>query len=108
MIETPLTHLLGLSAPIVQAGMAFAGMTPDLAIAVSNAGAMGSVAIGPMPVPVMEGLIAGIRAGTDRPFHVNFITIYAEDSHIEAWRFRKPSRSWTKPAPPTSRCRTRC
>tara|TARA_R110002020_G_scaffold95357_36_gene228852 strand:- start:2117 stop:3139 length:1023 start_codon:yes stop_codon:yes gene_type:complete len=84
MIETPLTHLLGLSAPIVQAGMAFAGMTPDLAIAVSNAGAMGSVAIGPMPVPVMEGLIAGIRAGTDRPFHVNFITIYAEDSHIEA------------------------
>lgn len=84
MIETSLTRAFGLSAPIVQAGMAFAGMTPELAIAVSEAGGLGSVAIGPMPVPVMEGLISGIRAGTDRPFHVNFITIYTEDSHIDA------------------------
>ena len=84
MIDTPLTQMFGLDTPIAQAGMAFAGMTPDLAIAVSNAGALGSVAIGPMPVPVMQALIDGVRAGTDRPFHVNFITIYTDEAHIDA------------------------
>ncbi|WP_158967233.1 NAD(P)H-dependent flavin oxidoreductase [Chachezhania sediminis] len=84
MIVTPLTELFGLGAPIVQAGMAFAGMTPDLAIAVSDAGGLGSVAIGPMPVPVMQMLMGGVRQGTTRPFHVNFITIYTEEAHIDA------------------------
>lgn len=104
MIVTPLTEMFGLDVPIVQAGMAFAGMTPDLAIAVSQAGGLGSVAIGPMPVPVMQGLVGGIRQGTDRPFHVNFITIYTEDSHIDAlcadpvaaasFHWGHPPRAW--------------
>lgn len=84
MIETDLTRRFDLRTPIVQAGMAFAGMTPDLAIAVSNAGAMGSIAIGMMPPEAMMMLIGGVRAGTDKPFHVNFITIYTSDAHIDA------------------------
>lgn len=84
MIKTDLTRRFGLETPIVQAGMAFAGMTPELAIVVSNAGALGSIAIGVMPPEPMMMLIDGIRAETDKPFHVNFITIYTTDAHIDA------------------------
>ncbi|WP_432835540.1 hypothetical protein [Dactylosporangium sp. CA-092794] len=37
-MRTRFTEAFGLSTPIAQAGMAFVGMTPDLAVAVSNAG----------------------------------------------------------------------
>ena len=37
-LTTRFTAAFGLRSPIAQAGMAFVGMTPDLAIAVSNAG----------------------------------------------------------------------
>ena len=83
-LKTRFTEAYGLSTPIAQAGMAFVGMTPDLAVAVSNAGALGSLGVGLLPVPAMTQVIAAIRAGTRKPFHVNFITGFTGPEQIDA------------------------
>jgi NAD(P)H-dependent flavin oxidoreductase YrpB (nitropropane dioxygenase family) len=83
-LTTRFTEAFGLSTPIAQAGMAFVGMTPDLAVAVSNAGALGSLGVGLMPAPAITATIAGIRAGTTGPFHVNFITGFTGPDQIDA------------------------
>jgi NAD(P)H-dependent flavin oxidoreductase YrpB (nitropropane dioxygenase family) len=80
-------------------------MTPDLAVAVSNAGALGSLGVGLMPAPALSATIAAIRAGTDRPFNVNFITPFTGDDQIDAvcaggvvvasFHWGHPSRAWT-------------
>jgi enoyl-[acyl-carrier protein] reductase II len=104
-MRTRFTDAFGLSTPIAQAGMAFVGMTPDLAVAVSNAGALGSLGVGLMPAPALTRTIAAIRSGTDRPFNVNFITIFAEQSQIDAvcaagvpvvsFHWGHPPQAWT-------------
>ncbi|MFI5892486.1 NAD(P)H-dependent flavin oxidoreductase [Actinoplanes sp. NPDC051513] len=83
-IKTRFTDAYGLSTPIAQAGMAFVGMTPDLAVAVSNAGALGALGVGLLPPPAITQTIAAIRAGTPGPFHVNFITIFTDEPRIDA------------------------
>jgi NAD(P)H-dependent flavin oxidoreductase YrpB (nitropropane dioxygenase family) len=103
-LRTRFTEAYGLSTPIAQAGMAFVGMTPDLAVAVSNAGALGSLGVGLMPAPALTATIAGIRAGTDRPFNVNFITLFTEPAQIDAvcaagvavasFHWGHPPRAW--------------
>ena len=102
-LATRLTRRYGLSTPIVQAGMAFAGMTPPLCVAVSNAGALGSIAgVGIIPPEGVDALVRGVQAGTTRPFHVNFITCYTSDAHIEVMCRLKPaavSFHWGHPAP---------
>ncbi|HEY0531242.1 MAG TPA: nitronate monooxygenase [Actinoplanes sp.] len=105
-LHTRFTTAYGLSSPIAQAGMAFVGMTPDLAVAVSNAGAMGSLGVGLLPAPAMTQIIAGIRAGTSGPFHVNFITVFTSQDQIDAvcslnvpavsFHWGHPSRAWIK------------
>jgi NAD(P)H-dependent flavin oxidoreductase YrpB (nitropropane dioxygenase family) len=103
-LRTRFTEAYGLRTPIAQAGMAFVGMTPDLAVAVSNAGALGSLGVGLLPAPVMTQVIAGIRAGTEAPFHVNFITVFTEPDQIDAvcaagvpavsFHWGHPPRAW--------------
>jgi NAD(P)H-dependent flavin oxidoreductase YrpB (nitropropane dioxygenase family) len=103
-MRTRFTDAFGLSTPIAQAGMAFVGMTPDLAVAVSNAGALGSLGVGLMPAPALTATIAAIRAGTDRPFNVNFITPFTTDDQLDAacaagvavvsFHWGHPSRPW--------------
>ncbi len=83
-LRTRFTEAFALTTPIAQAGMAFVGMTPDLAVAVSNAGALGSLGAGLMPAPALARTIAAIRAGTKRPFNVNFITIFTGADQIDA------------------------
>jgi enoyl-[acyl-carrier protein] reductase II len=83
-LRTRFTEAYGLSTPIAQAGMAFVGMTPDLAVAVSNAGALGSLGVGLLPPPAITQIIGAIRAGTPGPFHVNFITVFTDREHIDA------------------------
>ena len=103
MIKTRFTEKYGLSIPLTQAGMAFAGMTPPLGVAVSNAGAMGSIAgVGIIPPEGVEMLVGGVQAGTDRPFHVNFITCYTTDAHVALMCRMKPaavSFHWGHPGP---------
>ena len=103
-LRTRFTEAYGLRTPIAQAGMAFVGMTPDLAVAVSNAGALGSLGVGLLPVPAMAQIIAGIRAGTPGPFNVNFITVFTEQAQIDAvcaagvavvsFHWGHPARAW--------------
>ncbi len=61
---------LGIDLPIIQAPMAGVA-TPELAAAVSNAGALGSIAVGATDATGARTLIARVRAITDRPFNVN-------------------------------------
>jgi nitronate monooxygenase len=59
-----------LAAPIIQAPMAGVS-TPELAAAVSNAGCIGSIAIGASTLTQAQQLIEETRSRTSRPFNVN-------------------------------------
>lgn len=66
-----LQDLLGIELPIIQAPMA--GVQGSaLAIAVSNAGGLGSLPCALLDVDGIRREIAAIRAQTSRPFNVNF------------------------------------
>ena len=68
---TALTALLGIDLPIVQAPMA--GVQDSaLAIAVSNAGGLGSLPCAMLTVDGMRRELAAITAATSRPYNVNF------------------------------------
>ncbi|OON62751.1 2-nitropropane dioxygenase [Massilia sp. KIM] len=69
-MTTSLTRLLGVELPIIQAPMAGVS-TARLAAAVSNAGALGSIAVGAGSAAQTRAAIAELRALTDRPFNVN-------------------------------------
>lgn len=103
-LTTRFTQQLGLSTPIAQAGMAFAGSTPDLAIAVCRAGGLGSLGVALMPPPAVVALAKAVKNATDRAFDINFITVFAEQAHIDAvcsaevpvvsFHWGHPNRAW--------------
>ena len=70
-VETPVTRLLGIDLPILQAGMSWASSNAALPLAVSRAGGLGVIAAGPMYPHALREAIEQVRAGTDRPFAVN-------------------------------------
>jgi nitronate monooxygenase len=61
---------LDLSLPLIQAPMAGVS-TPAMAAAVSQAGALGSIAIGAASVSAARAMIGQVRTRTERPFGVN-------------------------------------
>lgn len=65
-----LLRRLGLELPIIQAPMAGVS-TPDLASAVSNAGALGSISVGAVGVTSARAMIEAMCAQTSKPFNVN-------------------------------------
>jgi nitronate monooxygenase len=66
-----LTRLLGVELPIIQAPMA--GVQGSaLAVAVSNAGGLGSLPCAMLGVDAMRKELAAIKAATAKPFNVNF------------------------------------
>ena len=68
---TSLQSLLGIELPIIQAPMA--GVQGGaLAISVSNAGALGSLPCAMLSVEAMRKELSAIKAGTSKPFNVNF------------------------------------
>ncbi len=71
MSTTTLQRLLGSELPIIQAPMAGA-QGSAMAIAVSNAGGLGSLPCAMLGIDAMRGELAAIKAGTRRPFNVNF------------------------------------
>ena len=81
-MNTALTVRLGLAHPIIQAPMAGTS-TPSLAAAVSNAGALGSIAIGSINAAEAGRQIAAVQAATDRPFNVNVFCHADAPSDIE-------------------------
>jgi enoyl-[acyl-carrier protein] reductase II len=73
MIRTPLCDLLGIETPIIQAGMGPFGSGAELAAAVSNAGALGTLGAAGRPLSDLTGQIRRLRDMTDRPFAVNLV-----------------------------------
>ena len=61
---------LALAHPVIQAPMAGIS-TPAMAAAVSNAGGLGSIAVGATDAEGARAMITATRALTDRPFNVN-------------------------------------
>jgi enoyl-[acyl-carrier protein] reductase II len=78
-IETPVTQLLGIELPILQAGMSWASSNAELPLAVSQAGGLGVIAAGPMYPAALAATIDAVRAATDRPFAVN-LPLYRKGS----------------------------
>jgi nitronate monooxygenase len=78
VVRTPVCELLGIEQPIVQAPMS---AIPKLAAAVSNAGALGTLALTwsePAGDPVRE-----TAALTDKPFAGNFILTSDHHAHVD-------------------------
>jgi nitronate monooxygenase len=75
--DTPLARLLGVRYPILAAPMGGGTSIPELAVAVSEAGGLGSLGLAYMPPEQMRESIAAVRARTDRPFNVNLFTFEA-------------------------------
>ncbi|WP_309544962.1 nitronate monooxygenase [Alkalilimnicola ehrlichii] len=83
----PLSRLLKIEHPIIQAPMVGVS-TPELAAAVSNAGALGSIAIGTSTPDAARETIAATRALTPQPFNVNLFChrpASADSEHDAAW-----------------------
>ena len=71
MTAMTLQRILGIDVPIIQAPMAgFQGSA--LTVAVSNAGGLGSLPCAMLSLDAMRNELAAIKAGTDKPFNVNF------------------------------------
>lgn len=87
---------LSLDAPIIQAPMAGVS-TPAMAAAVSNAGALGSIAVGATDAMGADAMIGELAGLTDRPFNVNLF-VHATpqaDAQVEA--------NWLEALAPTFR-----
>src|SRR3982075_1682127 len=69
--STRVTKLLGIRYPVIQAGMSWASSNAELALAVSQAGALGMIAAGPMYPDALRAAIRTVHKGTDKPFAVN-------------------------------------
>jgi nitronate monooxygenase/enoyl-[acyl-carrier protein] reductase II len=72
MLRTPLCDLVGIDVPVIQAGMSIY-TSPELAAAVSNAGALGSLGAWQRPADQLRRELDELRAATERPFAVNHV-----------------------------------
>jgi nitronate monooxygenase len=70
MTATKLLELLDIDAPIIQAPMAGVS-TPEMAAAVSNAGALGSIGVGATDAPGAQQMMAAFRKHSPRSLNVN-------------------------------------
>ena len=96
-MHTPLTKLLAIQHPIVQAPLGSA-TTPELAAAVSNAGGLGMLALSWADPAQARAQIRRTKALTDRPFGVNLVLVRNYDVAPESLPHRKPRRSKKTPA----------
>ncbi len=104
--HTRVTALLGITYPLIQAGMAGGTTTPALVAAVSNSGGLGTLGAAYLSPDALRKAVRATRRLTDRPFAVNLFvpTPFAIDPHqIERMAARlAPYRdAMGLPAPPT-------
>lgn len=93
---TELLQRLGIDLPIFQAPMAGVS-TPELAAAVSSAGALGAIGVGATNAAGARAMIAELRARTPRAFNVNVFV--HDDPEPDAGR----ERAWLDALAPTFR-----
>lgn len=103
-IPTRLTERFGTSHALAQAGMAFAGQEPELAIAVSRAGGIGAIGVGFTPPDRLREIVGHLRSELgDLPFNINFITCFGnEESVAVAAELKVPIVSFHWGHPPQS------
>jgi nitronate monooxygenase len=85
---TKLTELLGIELPIIQAPMASA-QASAMAIAVSNAGGLGSLPCAMLTADGLRKELVSIRTQTNKPLNVNFFchaAPVADAGRESAWR----------------------
>ena len=85
--DTRLTDLFGIELPIVQAPMANASAV-DMAVAVANAGGLGSFPCASLTDDKVAEGVASIRARTNRPINLNFFChtpAPADEARDAAW-----------------------
>jgi nitronate monooxygenase len=85
-----LLDLFGIDLPIVQAPMA-GSSDPALAIAVAQAGGLGSLPTGLLNSELVRAHVAAFRAATDKPLNLNFFTHkppVLNNAREHAWRER--------------------
>jgi NAD(P)H-dependent flavin oxidoreductase YrpB (nitropropane dioxygenase family) len=100
-MQTSLTRVLGIGAPIIQAPMGGASC-PALAAAVSNAGGLGMLALSWASAAEARALIGETRDLTDRPFGVNLVLARPQDERLAvclAAGVSIVSLFWGDPAP---------
>ncbi|MCZ6603672.1 MAG: nitronate monooxygenase [Alphaproteobacteria bacterium] len=83
MIRTPVCDLIGIEHPICLGGMASL-FAVDLTVAVSEAGGLGTLGATVRPADEIAAAIETIRAGTEKPFGVNFLLFMIEEDRFEA------------------------
>ena len=80
-LSTPVTELLGIDYPVIQAPMGWIARS-QLAAAVSNAGGLGIIETSSGELDVIRGEIARMRQLTDKPFGVNIAQLFVRDPSI--------------------------
>lgn len=84
MAASHLVDRLGISYPIIQAGMARQYTSARLVAAVSEAGALGILGCLDRPADEVVAEVRSIRARTERPFGVNFVLHRLDREAFEA------------------------
>jgi len=100
-ISTRMTERFGCRHPFASAGMAFAGGTAGLALGVCAGGGIGAIGVGFTPAEKIRTIIRQIRAATDAPFNINFLTCFDNDAQIRVCAEEKvpvASFHWGHPA----------
>jgi nitronate monooxygenase len=88
--DRKILDLFGIERPIIQAPMANFS-TPELAIAVAEAGGLGSLACAALDAGQMRAAFAAIRKATSHPLNANFFchaSPVADAAREAAWRAR--------------------
>jgi nitronate monooxygenase len=100
MLETDLTRLVGCTVPIQLAGMG-AIVSPELAAAVSEAGALGQISFVQTDPAVAEQRLDRIEQLTRKPYGVNFVLPYIDPTILmmAARRARVVDFFWGDPDP---------
>jgi nitronate monooxygenase/enoyl-[acyl-carrier protein] reductase II len=83
VLRTRFCELFGIDAPILQAAI-WPATSPELVAAVSNAGALGTVAGIFSDADGLRGQIERVRALTERPFVVNHVVSSLDEDAFEA------------------------
>ncbi len=105
MLRTRVCDLLGIDAPIAQAGMA-TFTSAALVAAVSNAGGLGILGALLRPVDELRAEIRRIRTLTSRPFGVNHVIAHLDPAALAVTIEEKVpvlSLAWGNPAPLVAR-----
>jgi nitronate monooxygenase/enoyl-[acyl-carrier protein] reductase II len=88
-LHTRLCDLLGIEFPIIQAGMGI-GSSAELAVAVSNAGGLGSLGCWRRPPADLERQLSVIGARTSRPFAMNHLVPELDETAFAMTLAAKP------------------